>query len=178
MFAQTDLNKLAAEVGANAGHLCPMLIGAFVTILAMGFVLRTACSLFNSIVGGKDAAEGVPMPSLLGCMFLVLVSSIVGYVLACGVMWAAMSLAASIQLNAMEAAYYASMASLPITILVLTIMLALFLPAPIFRAFLIVVLCVPVAVVLFVLLTAIVWLLYAAFGASHPALQNLPWLKK
>jgi hypothetical protein len=178
MFAQTDLNKLVAEVGANAGHLCPMLIGWFIGLLAMGIVLRTACSIFNSLVGGKDASEGIPMPSLLGCMFLVLISGIVGYVLACGVMWAAMSLAASVQLSAMEAAYYASMASLPITLLVLTIMVALFLPTPIFRAFLIVLLCVPVAIVLFVLLTLILWLLYAAFGASHPALQNLPWLKK
>jgi hypothetical protein len=177
MFAQTDLNKLVAEVGANAGHLCPMLIGGFIAILAMGVVLRTACSLFNSLVGGKDAAEGIPMPSLLGCMFLVLISFIVGYVLACAVMCAAMSLAAAVHLSAMEAAYYASMASLPITFLVLTIMVALFLPTPIFRAFLIVLLCVPVAIVLFIMLTVILWLLYAAFGASHPALRNLPWMK-
>src|SRR5260370_30402461 len=123
MFAQTDLAKLANEVGAHAGSICPMLIGFFLFILAMGIVLRTACSLFNSIVGGKDAAEGIPMPSLLGCMFLVLISDVVGYVLAGAVVWAAMSIAIVTNLSGLQAAYSAGIASLPIALLVLTRML-------------------------------------------------------
>ena len=176
MFAQTDLAKLANEVGAHAGSICPMLIGFFLFILAMGIVLRTACSLFNSLVGGKDAAEGVPMPSLLGSMFLVLISYIVGIVLAGAVVWTATSMAIVTNLSGPQAAYYAGMASIPIGFLVLTIMLALFLPAPIFRAFLIAVLCVPVAIVLFILFTVIMWLIFSALGMSHPALK-LPWAK-
>src|SRR5260370_20310170 len=92
MFAQTDLAKLANEVGAHAGSICPMLSGFFLFILAMGIALRTACSLFNSIVGGKDAAEGVPMASLLGCMLRVLVSYIVGIVVAGAVVRTATSI--------------------------------------------------------------------------------------
>src|SRR5260370_995799 len=126
MFAQTDLAKLANEVGAHAGSICPMLIGFFLFILAMGIVLRTACSLFNSIVGGKDAAEGVPMPSLLGCMFLVLISYIVGIVLAGAVVWTATSMAIVTNLSGPQAAYYAGMARIPIGFLVLTILLLLF----------------------------------------------------
>jgi hypothetical protein len=176
MFAQTDLAKLANEVGAHAGSACPMLIGFFLFILAMGIVLRTACSLFNSIVGGKDAAEGIPMPSLLGCMFLVLISYIVAVVLAGAVVWTASSLAVVTNLSGPQAAYYAGMASIPIAFIVLTIMLALFLPTPIFRAFIIAILCVPVAVVLFILFSIILWLIFAALGMSHPALK-LPWGK-
>jgi hypothetical protein len=174
MFAQTDLAKLAQEVGANAGNVCPMLIGFFLFILAMGIVLRTACSLFNSIVGGKDAAEGIPMPSLLGCMFLVLISYIVAVVLAGAVVWTATSLAVVTNLSGAQAAYYAGMASIPIAFIVLSIMLALFLPTPIFRAVIIAILCVPVAIVLFILFTVILWLIFAAIGMSHPALK-LPW---
>src|SRR5258708_27602342 len=127
MFGQTDLAKVANEVGAHAGSLCAMLIGFFLFILAMGIVLRTACSLFNSIVGGKDAAEGIPMPSLLGCMFLVLVSYIVAGVLAGAVVWTARSMAIVTNLSGEQTAYYAAMASIPIALVVLTIMLALFL---------------------------------------------------
>jgi hypothetical protein len=176
MFAQTDLAKLATEVGAHAGNVCPMLIGFFLFILAMGIVLRTACSLFNSIVGGKDAAEGIPMPSLLGCMFLVMISYIVAVVLAGAVVWTATSLAVVTNLSGPQAAYYAGMASIPIAFVVLTIMLALFLPTPIFRALIIAILCVPVAIVLFILFTAILWVIFAALGMSHPALK-LPWAK-
>jgi hypothetical protein len=177
MFAQTDLNKLLGEVQGQAVPLCGFLIIIFIYVLAMGIVLRTACSLFNSLVGGKDAAEGIPMPSLLGCMFLVFISYIVGYVLAIAVVWAAMSLAASVHLSPMEAGYYAWMASIPIAFLVLTVMLAMFLPTPIFRAFLIALLCIPVAIVLFIMFTAIVWLLVTVFNITAPGLEKLPFFK-
>lgn len=174
MFAQTDLAKLAQEVGIYAGIWCPGIIACFLFILFMGIALRTACSLFNSLVGGKDAAEGVPMPSLLGCMFLILVSYIVGGVISLAVMWTARSMAVVTNLSGEQAAYYAAMASIPIAFLVLSIMLALFLPTPIFRAVIIAILCVPVAIVLFILLSVILWVVFAAIGMSHPALK-LPW---
>ena len=77
--------RLAQEVGIYAGIWCPGLIGCLLFVLFMGIALRTACSLFNSLVGGKDAAEGIQMPSLLGCMFLILVSYIVGGVISMAV---------------------------------------------------------------------------------------------
>jgi hypothetical protein len=97
-------------------------------------------------------------------------------VLAGAVVWTATSMAIVTNLSGPQAAYYAGMASIPIGFLVLTIMLALFLPTPIFRAFLIAILCVPVAIVLFILFSVIMWLIFSALGMSHPALK-LPWGK-
>jgi hypothetical protein len=172
LFAQAELDKLANEVGNQGGAVCALLGMFFVLALAMGIVLRTACSLFNALVGGKDAAEGIPMPSLVGCIVVVAIAFCVSLVLSYAVVWAAGSLAFSVNLPPAQAMYYASMASIPLAFLVLSIILALFLPAPIFRAFIISLLCLPVAVILFILFSLIIWVCFTAVGASFPAFQK------
>jgi hypothetical protein len=179
MFAQTDLNKLLLEIRSEAGPLCVVLGMWFFIVLALGIVLRTACTLFNGLVGGKDSAEGVPVPTILGAMVMVFLSFIITFALVFALMWAATALAqATNSLNTHELLFYSGFGSMVLFFVVLSVLLALFLPAPIFRSFLISILCVPVAIILFVGLCVIVWLVALAFNLSFPAFQRLPFIGK
>ncbi len=178
MFAQAGLNNLLLEVRNNLGPLCVIFTIGFVIVLALGIVLRTACSLFNAMVGGKDSAEGIPMPTIGGSMIMVFLSFAITYALVFAILWAATELARSTNLNVSEIALYSGFGTILLFFVVLSVLLALFLPAPIFRAFIIAILCVPVGIVLFVLLSVIVYLLSAALNLSFPAFQRLPFLGK
>src|ERR1043166_2275106 len=169
LFAQTDLNNLLGEIQQRAGPLCILLTIGAVIVFALAIVLKSAVSLYNSLCGGKDAADGVPAPTLIGSMIMVTISAVVAYVMARAAWWAATSLAISTNLNPAAADYYAAWAAIPIAFIVLSIMLALFLPAPIFRAGLIALLCVPVAIVLLVLFTVIIWIAGTAMNMTFPA---------
>jgi len=175
LVAQTDFSNLLNEVKGNAGSLCAMLVVGVIIVFALGIVLKSAISLYNSLCGGKDAADGVPAPTMIGSMIMVTIAAVISYVLAVATVWAAASLAFSTNLNPAQAAYYAGMAAIPIAFVVLSIILALFLPAPIFRAGLIALLCVPVAIVLFILFTVILWIIFAALNITFPAFQG--WKK-
>jgi hypothetical protein len=178
MFAQADLNKLATEVQGGLGPLCVVLTMWFFIVLALGIVLRTAVSLFNGIAGGKDSAEGVPMPTLGGSMVMVFLSFVITFALCFAILWTAANLALAVNLNASELALYSGFGSILLFFLVLSVLLALFLPAPIFRAGIIAVLCVPVGIVLFIFLTALIWGVSLALNLTFPAFERLPFLKK
>ena len=174
VLAQQELNKLSQEVGAYLPLI--LFLGFwFLVVLFLGIVLRTGCSLFNSLVGGKDAAESVPMPSMLGSMILVVIAWIVSYAIAIAVVWAFAHLAQATNLSPVEAAYRGWSLSLPIAFVVLIVMLALFLPASFFRAFIIVLLCLPVAVVLLVLIFVVLRWLSTTFHITIPAFTNPLW---
>ena len=175
LFAQPQFENLLNEVKVNAGPLCALFVVGVVITFALAIVLKSAISLYNSLCGGKDAADGVPAPTLIGSMIMVTIAAVIAYVLAVATVWAAASLAFSTNLNPAAAAYYASLAAIPIAFIVLSVILALFLPAPIFRAALIALLCVPVAIVLVVLCMVILWIVFAALNISMPAFQG--WRK-
>jgi hypothetical protein len=174
----TDFNNLLLEVRNQAGPLCVLLGMGFVIVLALGIVLRTAVTLFNGLVGGKDSAEGVPVPTILGSMVMMFLSFILTFVLVSVLVWAAMSLAMATNLNPSELMLYSGFGTILMFFVVLSVLLALFLPAPIFRSFIISILCVPVAIVLFVAMCVIVYLLSLAFSISFPAFQRLPFMAK
>ncbi len=166
----TDFNQLLAQ----AGPLCVLLTVLFVNILILGIALRTACSIFNALAGGRDSAEAVPLPSLLGSMLMVVLTHLITGALAIGVIWGATALASSINLSPAEATYYGYLASIPLSFVVLTVLLAIFLPAPVFRAFLISLLYLICAVVLVVLVTVLLIALAMVLGPSLPAFRQFP----
>ncbi len=174
----TDFNQLLLQVREQAGPLLTVLGVLFIIVLALGIVLRTACSLYNSLVGGRDAADGVPMPSVIGSMVMVFLSFVLTYALVFGILWLATALALSIQLNPSELALYSGFGTLVLFFVVLSVLLAGFLPAPIFRAFIIAVLCVPVGIILFVAFIGIIWLISFVFNFTFPAFQHLPWTRQ
>jgi hypothetical protein len=174
----TDFNKLLMEVRDQAGPLCVILGMWFVIVLALGAVLRTAVTLFNGLVGGKDAAEGVPVPTILGSMVMVFLSFIITFALVFALVWAASALAMATNLNPSELVFYSGFGSALLFFVVLSVLMALFLPAPIVRAGIISILCVPVAIVLFVMLCVIVYLISLAFSISFPAFQRIPFMGK
>jgi hypothetical protein len=170
----SDFNQLVQQIVPLA-----TVVGAlFIIVLALGIVLRTACSLYNGLVGGRDAADGVPMPSVLGSMVMVFLSFAVTFGLVLGILWVATRLALSIQLNPSELALYSGMGTLLLFFVVLSVLLSLFLPAPIFRAFIIAILCVPVGIILFVVFIGVIWLLSFVFHFAFPAFDHLPWAQK
>lgn len=173
----TDFNQLLVQVRDQAGPLCTVLGVLFIIVLALGIVLRTACALYNSLAGGKDAADGVPMPSVVGSMVMVFLSFVVTFGLVLGILWLATALALSIQLNPAELALYSGLGTLVLFFVVLSVLLAVFLPAPIFRAFIIAVLCVPVGIILFVACLGLIWLISFVFHFTFPAFEHLPWAK-
>jgi hypothetical protein len=174
MFAQTDLNNLLTDIRGNLGPLCVALTIWFIVVFALGIVLRTAISLFNGLAGGKDSAEGVPVPTLLGSMIMVFLSFIITFALVFAILWTANALLASTNMSGHELVYYSGFGSVLLFFVVLSILLALFLPAPIFRAVIISVLCVPVGIVLFILLSIVLWLISMALNIGFPAFQKLP----
>ena len=174
----TDFNQLLLQVRDQAGPLCTVLGVLFIIVLALEIVLRTACSMYNSLVGGREAADGVPMPSVVGSMVMVFLSFVLTFGLVLGILWVGANLALSIQLNPSELALYSGLGTLVLFFVVLSVLLAVFLPAPIFRAFIIAVLCVPVGLILFVALIGIIWLISFVFHFTFPAFEHLPWAQK
>jgi hypothetical protein len=176
MFAQAELDKLVQQV--QLGTLCYFLGMAVVIMFALGVVLRTACSIYNGLAGGKDAADGVPMPSVIGAIGMVFLSFIITYGLMIAILWTASRLAIAPPNMSMEQiVLYAQLGATLLFFVVLSILMALFLPAPIFRTFIISILCVPVAIVLFVLLIAVIYVIKVAFNIGIPALEKMPWTK-
>jgi hypothetical protein len=176
MFAQAELDKLVHEVQLRDALL--FLGMAVVIMFALGVVLRTACSIYNGLAGGKDAADGVPMPSVIGSMGMVFVSFIITNVLTFAILWTASRLAiAPPNMSLDQLVLYALLGAVLLFFVVLAILMALFLPAPIFRTFIIAILCVPVAIVLFVLLIAVIYVINVIFKIGIPALEKMPWTK-
>src|SRR5262245_56072592 len=128
-----DFNTIAN----HAGPLCVVLAVFVVNVLLLGIALRTACSMFNVLSGGRNASGAVPEPTLMGSMVMVFLTHLVTVALSAGLIWGASHYAASVQLSPAEATYYAYLASIPLSFVVLTVLLALLLPAPVLKAFLI-----------------------------------------
>jgi hypothetical protein len=177
-LAMTDFNQLLLQVREQAGPLVLVLGVLFIIVLALGIVLRTACSLYNSLVGGRDAADNVPMPSVVGSMVMVFLSFVLTFGLVLGILWVGANLALAINLNPSELALYSGLGTLVLFFVVLSILLSMFLPAPIFRSFIIAVLCVPVGIILFVAFIGIIWLISFLFNFTFPAFEHLPWGRK
>jgi len=115
----------------------------------------------------------VPMPSLGGAMLMMFLSFVLTFVVLFALVWAATALALSIQLNPSELMLYSGLGSTVLYFVVLSILLALFLPAPIFRTFIIAVLCVPVGILLCVLFFGLLWLASTVFNFTFPAFEHL-----
>jgi hypothetical protein len=177
LFAQGELDKLVAQTQVPLGVLCYFLGMAAVIIFGLGIVLRTACSLYNGLAGGKDAVDGVPLPSVIGSMGMVFLSFIITFALVYAILWTAVALAIATNLTPDKMLLYSEFGAVLLFFVVLAILMALFLPAPIFRTFIIAILCVPVAIVMFVLLIAVIWVIKIAFNIGIPALDKMPWTK-
>ena len=177
LFAQPQFENLFTEVRVQAGPLCAILAILLIVVLSLGIVLRTACSSYNAICGGKDAADGVPMPTLFGSMVMMFLSFAITFAICLAASWLITNLAFASNVDMSQRVFYSGGAALLLYFVVLSVLLALFLPAPIFRAFLIAVLCVPVGIVLLILLVVVLWLITAALNISIPAIQQLPWKK-
>jgi hypothetical protein len=177
LVAQVELEKLTAQVQAQWGQLCFFLGFFLVLIFALGIVLRTAVSLFNTLAGGKDSGDSVPMPTMMGSILMVFLSFVVTGALVGAILWAATNLAMAVQLNASELAMYSGLGTILLFFVVLSVLLALFLPAPIFRSAIIAILCVPVGIVLFVLFLALLWVISIFFQFTVPAFQRFPFGK-
>ncbi len=173
-----NFDQLLLQLREQAGPLITVLVVLFINVLALGIVLRTACSLYNSLAGGRDAADGVPMPSVVGSMVMVILSYAITFGLVFGILWLATAMAFSIQLNPSELVLYSGLGTLLLFFLVLSVLLAVFLPAPIFRAGIIAVLCVPVGIILYVVFIGLIWLLSLVFHFTFPAFEHLPWVRE
>ena len=99
-------------------------------------------------------------------MGIVLVIHLVAAAVAVGAVWAASTLVTSIRLNPAEAVYYGQLASIPLSFLAIALMLAVFLPTTLFRGFVIALIYLVVAVVVWIAIAVALAFLLPLLGVA------------
>ena len=119
----------------------------------MGFVLRDGVLDLQCAGGRSGFARAAWLePTWAASSGIVLVIHLVAAAVAVGAVWAASSLVTSIRLNPAEAVYYGQLASIPLSFLAIALMLAVFLPTTLFRGFVIALIYLVVAVIVWIAL--------------------------
>jgi hypothetical protein len=146
--------------------LCAMIVGLTIGTLIGAVILRAACWLYNSMVGGPKSPSAVPEPTMGRAMGIVFVTLLVNFAVSFGVGLVVGGGAAAAGGDTQMAGIIAQLVSIPISFLVMAGMLTALLPTTFPRALLVALLEFAISIVIGIGIVVVVMIVVAVLAAA------------